>query len=115
MAQDPVLPAAFAVRCPTALIYDHEAAVCHLVCETPDCVNREQILTDIDAIDRNRAVATARVLSVTEEDPVTFTDAVLRAKEYISAGDVYQANLSRQWSAEVAPDIDASDIYAALV
>ena len=114
LAQDPVLPAAFAVRCPTALIYDHEAAVCHLVCETPDCVNREQILTDIDAIDRNRAVATARVLSVTEEDSVTFTDAVLRAKEYISAGDVYQANLSRQWSAEVAPDIDASDIYAAL-
>ena len=114
LAQDPVLPAAFAVRCQTALIYDHEAAVCHLVCETPDCVNREQILTDIDAIDRNRAVATARVLSVTEEDSVTFTDAVLRAKEYISAGDVYQANLSRQWSAEVAPDIDASDIYAAL-
>ena len=114
LAQDPVLPAAFAVRCPTALIYDHEAAVCHLVCETPDCVNREQILADIDAIDRNRAVATARVLSVTEEDSVTFTDAVLRAKEYISAGDVYQANLSRQWSAEVAPDIDASDIYAAL-
>jgi anthranilate synthase component 1 len=114
LAQDSVLPAAFAVRCPTALIYDHEAAVCHLVCETPDCVNREQILTDIDAIDRNRAVTTARVLSVTEEDSVTFTDAVLRAKEYISAGDVYQANLSRQWSAEVAPDIDASDIYAAL-
>ena len=114
LAQDPVLPAAFAVRCPTALIYDHEAAVCYLVCETPDCINREQILTDIDALDRNRPVATARVLSVTEEDAVTFTDAVLQAKKYISAGDVYQANLSRQWSAAVSPGIDASDIYAAL-
>ena len=114
LARDPVLPAAFAVRCPTALVYDHEAAVCHLVCETPDCINREQLLTDIDALDRNRPVAAARVLSVTEEDSVTFTDAVLRAKEYISAGDVYQANLSRQWSAEVSPGIDASDIYAAL-
>ncbi len=114
LAQDPVLPAAFAVRCPTALIYDHEAAVCHLVCETPDCINRDQLLTDIDALDRNRPVATASVLSVTEEDSVTFTDAVLRAKEYISAGDVYQANLSRQWSAKVSPGVDASDIYAAL-
>jgi len=114
LTQDPVLPAAFAVRCPTALIYDHEAAVCHLVCETPDCINREQILMDIDGLDRNRPVATARVMSVTEEDSVTFTDAVLRAKQYISAGDVYQANLSRQWSAEVSPGIDASDIYAAL-
>ena len=114
LAQDTVLPAAFAVRCPTALIYDHEAAVCHLVSETPDCIYREQLLTDIDALDRNRPVGSARVLSVTEEDPVTFTDAVLRAKEYISAGDVYQANLSRQWSAEVAPGIEACDIYAAL-
>ena len=114
LAQDPVLPAAFAVRCPTALIYDHEAAVCHLVCETPDCINRDQLLTDIDALDRNRPIATASVLSVTEEDSVTFTDAVLRAKEYISAGDVYQANLSRQWSAKVSPGVDASDIYAAL-
>jgi anthranilate synthase component 1 len=102
------------VRCPTALIYDHKAAVCHLVCETPDRSNREQLLADIHALDRNRPVATARVLSVTEEDAVTFTDAVLRAKDYISAGDVYQANLSRQWSADVSPGVDASDIYAAL-
>ncbi len=114
LAQDPVLPAAFAVRCTTALIYDHEAAVCHLVCETPDCLNRSQLLADIEALDRNRPVATARVLSVTEEDSITFTEAVLRAKDYISAGDVYQANLSRQWSAEVSPGVDASDIYAAL-
>jgi anthranilate synthase component 1 len=114
LMQDPILPAAFAVRCPTALIYDHQAAVCHLVCETPDGMDREQLNRDIDALERHRAVAAASVLSVTEEDPVTFTDAVLRAKEYISAGDVYQANLSRQWSAQVSPGVDASDIYAAL-
>jgi anthranilate synthase component 1 len=114
MAPDPILPAAFAVRCPTALIYDHVAAVCHLVCESPDGASRERLLTDIDTLERPRAGTTASVLSVKEEDPITFTDAVLRAKEYILAGDVYQANLSRQWFATASPGVDASDIYAAL-
>ncbi len=40
--------------------------------------------------------------------------AVVAAKEYIAAGDVYQANLSRQWLARVAPGTNASDIYASL-
>ena len=38
MAQDPVLPAAFAVRCPTALIYDHQAAVDYST-EEGGCIN----------------------------------------------------------------------------
>jgi anthranilate synthase component 1 len=109
-----LLPAAFAVRCPAALVYDHETSECHLVCETPNRVNREQFLADIDALDRDRLVTQASVLAVAEEAGEAFTDGVVRAKDYISAGDVYQANLSRQWSADIAPGIDASDIYAAL-
>ena len=111
---DEVLPAAFAVRCPTALIYDHDTADCHLVCESPDCVDREQLSADIAAIDRNRPVTAASVLSVVEEDSPAFTDAVIQVKDYIAAGDVYQSNLSRQWTAEVSPETDANDIYAAL-
>ena len=36
------------------------------------------------------------------------------AKRHIAAGNVYQANLSRQWTAELQKEIDASDIYEAL-
>jgi len=114
LESDPILPAAFAVRCPTALIYDHEDKQCYLVCETPECANNEQLLADIAALDRNRGAADSTVVSVQEQEPTDFTNAVVRAKAYIEAGDVYQANLSREWRAEVAAGLDASDIYEAL-
>ena len=114
LAPDKVLPAAFAVRCPAALIYDHAESVCHLVCETPECVNREQLHADIDALDRDSMLSRSHVVFVNEEDPPNFTDAVVQVKEHIAAGDVYQCNLSREWEANVSIGVDASDIYAAL-
>ena len=111
---DPILPAAFAVRCPTALIYNHDDKQCFLVCETPVCPNQEQLFADIAALDRNRRAAVSTVASVEEQEPTDFTNAVIRAKAYIEAGDVYQANLSREWHAEVTTGLDASDVYEAL-
>lgn len=114
LVPDTILPKAFAVRCPTALIYDHEDSTCHLVCESPECVDRELLLADIATIDRDRTWQPTAVRDTSEELPRTFTDGVVRIKDYIAAGDVYQANLSRGWAAEVPADTDASDIYAAL-
>lgn len=111
---DPILPTAFAVRCPTALVYDHEDRCCYLVCETPECVNKEQLLADIGALERGRVAAHSTVVSVQEQEPTDFTNAVSQAKGYIEAGDIYQANLSREWRAEVTEGLDASDIYEAL-
>jgi anthranilate synthase component 1 len=111
---DTVLPAAFAVRCPSALIYDHAESVCHFVCETDECADLAQVNEDIAALEVESVVPVARVLSVSEEEPAAFIDAVALAKDHIAAGDVYQANLSREWSADVSPGTNASDIYAAL-
>jgi len=38
-----------------------------------------------------------RIESVREEGPEAYLARVLRAKEYVAAGDIYQANLSRPW------------------
>ena len=114
LVADTRLPAAFAVRCSTALVYDHDDAECYLVCETPECVDGDQLLADIGALDRERETGQACVVDVHEEQPETFTDGVVRIKDYIAAGDVYQANLSRGWAAGISPDTDASDLYAAL-
>ncbi len=111
---DSILPAAFAVRCPAALIFDHDSDRCYLVCETPDCLNKSQLLADIAALDRTIEATLPTVLSVEEQEPSEFTDAVIAAKEYIAAGDVYQANLSREWFARVSTDLNPSDIYEAL-
>jgi anthranilate synthase component 1 len=111
---DPILPAAFAVRCKTALVFDHRNAACYLVSETPDCARRTDLLADIDSLDRREKLIEAKLVTVIDEEPTRYTDAVVCAKEHIACGDIYQANLSREWSAEVTKDLGASDIYEAL-
>ena len=39
LERDPLLPRAFAVRCPAALIFDHATGACTLVRETPECAS----------------------------------------------------------------------------
>jgi anthranilate synthase component 1 len=54
----------------------------------------------------------AAIPAVSEEDPRRFVQAVNRAKQYIAAGDIFQANLSRGWSFEV--QLPAAEVYARL-
>ncbi len=111
---DTQLPAAFAVRCRAALVYDHVAGTCVLVRETPDSLDRNALLGDIATIRQAAETAAADLTGIAEEDPGLFIDAVVRAKDYIAAGDIYQANLSRQWTAVFADDVDPARLYAAL-
>ena len=53
-------------------------------------------------------------MSTSEDEASVFIDAVRRAREYIAAGDIYQANLSRNWSVEVEDTRTAAVVYAAL-
>ncbi|MBV8047841.1 MAG: aminodeoxychorismate synthase component I [Paludibacterium sp.] len=54
------------------------------------------------------------LLSLGEDEPTRYTDAVVRLKRYICEGDVFQVNISRGWRAELAPDCGAADLFAAL-
>ncbi|MBT8087403.1 MAG: aminodeoxychorismate synthase component I [Gammaproteobacteria bacterium] len=111
---DRVLPCAFAVRCATALVFDHHDRTCYLVCESRQCDDEEQLRRDIDALVSGEGPATDALRSIREQPSRNFIDAVNAAKGYIAAGDIYQANLSRQWTAELQDDWHASDIYGAL-
>ena len=113
---DPVLPAAIAVRCTSAVIHDHQTGVTYAVSEDPECPEREQIDADIRASRPQKFASDARhaPASVAEEDGSLFLDAVKRAKDYIARGDIYQANLSREWSAKLDCETNADVIYAAL-
>jgi anthranilate synthase component 1 len=53
-------------------------------------------------------------LRIEEDEPQTFLTAVRRALDYIAAGDVYQANLSRGWRATAEPRVDPPMIYRRL-
>ena len=111
---DPLMPVALAVRCDAALILEHASGNCYLVAEDASAVDASSILDDQRSA--NSAAATAAPsspLDVAEESADDFLRAVVRAKEYIAAGDIYQANLSRGWSATCAT-ADPNDIYRAL-
>ncbi len=114
LAPDVLLPSAFAVRCRHALVLDHETGTCYLVSETVDSDEREQLLSDVAGLQGDDAATHSDLTDIAEEEARQFTDAVVRAKEYIADGDIYQANLSRAWTARAREGLDASDIYSRL-
>lgn len=112
LRKDGILPRAFAVRCPAALIRDHVTGELLAICEADTDGGMSELLhsiavasaASIDGGDRRREHAV-----VQEDNPVEFLDAVERTRHYIAAGDIFQANLSREWS--MASTLSASEIY----
>jgi len=111
---DPVLPTAFAVRCPAAIIYDHVNRECRLVCEQASELDATQIQTDIEQLDYRQPESESRTIMVSDDEPQQFIAAVTSAKRYIAAGDVYQANLSRQWAITVPQNLRSDSLYESL-
>ncbi len=54
------------------------------------------------------------VSALREEEPNSYLQNVEHARRYIHEGDIFQANLSRLWAAELAPKTDAVGLYARL-
>jgi anthranilate synthase component I len=95
---------AVALRTPCALVHVLESDAVWAVAEPAAAHLLDAVIADAqrvaDAMGRGGAVAEEPAdpaFEVTEEDPQLYIQRVLRAKEYIRAGDIYQANLSRPW------------------
>ncbi len=54
------------------------------------------------------------VAKIEEEAPAAFLERVRRAQEYIRAGDIYQANLSRPGGSSSQSEPDVAGLYDAL-
>lgn len=112
--EDPLLPTAFAVRCQAAVIFDHDTQEMHIACENDVGHFSSQVRRDLAQIERKKSNPSGVGFDVQEDPPEKFTEAVVSAKKYIEAGDVYQANLSRQWSVTVPDHMTAESIYSSL-
>ena len=113
---DPVLPAAFAVRCPAAVVFDHVHDQVFWVVERGARIDHAQFIADLEAVPVKAAEdhGHGSDLQAHVEEPAKFMSAVRKAKQYIAAGDIYQANLSRQWNVAVNDGLSPSDVYASL-
>jgi anthranilate synthase component 1 len=107
------LPRALAVYCPAAFIRDREESCIHLVAEQQGQI--ETMRADIQMCGQGPIENTPVELeSLNEDQPERFLDGVLRIKEYIREGDVFQVNLSRAWNGYIKPGVTHARLYAAL-
>lgn len=109
------LPEALAVRCTAAAIYDRELKQLTLIAE--DGVQQLETMRRDLAACRSSASARTEVQTLIgpaqEDDPQRYLDGVERILEYLHAGDIFQANLSRGWKAPMLQG-DAASLYSRL-
>lgn len=109
------LPVALALRCPAAVLRDHTSGECVLVSEVGHEALLQAVLADVDALASAPALPSWRPpASVEEDEPSRFTDGVARVLDYLAAGDVFQANLSRAWRARFDGHVEAAELFQRL-
>ncbi|MFO1402324.1 MAG: aminodeoxychorismate synthase component I [Steroidobacteraceae bacterium] len=108
---------ACALRTPAGLLHDHRSGHSFLVTEPGHEALGERLLADLARAPPPPAPAglpPGLGARLQEQDPGRFRDGVLRAQRHIEAGDIYQANLSREWRLEDAAGLDLPALYEQL-
>lgn len=103
-------PLAVISRVPAAIIIDHELNKCILVSEQekPELISR--LKQAIHAQKPYKSVQLPK-FDILEEDPEVYLSQLERIKHYIIEGDIFQANLSREWKVKFKQDCQATDLY----
>ena len=104
---------AFALRTPCALVHERATGKVFAVAEPTALASLERLEADARSVagQADPSPSPLDVESVVEEDPAAYLGRVVRAKEYVRAGDIYQANLSRPWRVELAREPDIGALY----
>lgn len=107
---------AWAQYMPAAIVHDHQRGERYAVAAPGRGGLLELLAADAAAAaahERCEAVPqSARRLA--EEPPERYLAGVERIRRYIREGDVFQANLSREWQGELADEVEPAELYAAL-
>ena len=107
------LPVARATRIPAAIILDHVSNETFLVVESDYADVLRLIEEDIAHVSVTSTPWSANI-SMAEEAPQHYLDAVARVHEYIRDGDVFQVNLSRLWQGTRPNELSAATAFEKL-
>jgi anthranilate synthase component I len=110
------LPVAFAMRCPAAIIIDHEIQQAYIICET----EYEECLQKIknDLIKSKTSCSYRQPVNIDklhEDNAEQYLNQVERIKHYILEGDVFQVNLSRAWHTKLSTPINNCSLFYRLI
>jgi anthranilate synthase component 1 len=115
LPQPAVGPIAQAIRIPAAVIHEHDSGRCWIVAEPEAAHLIPRIAADLQRVSRlSDSLEPLVEQQVVEDDPRHYLHAVERALEYIGAGDIYQANLSRGWRATLRAGVQPHQVYRRL-
>ncbi|MFZ5579594.1 MAG: aminodeoxychorismate synthase component I [Pseudomonadota bacterium] len=104
-------PVAYAERCPAGLIHDYQAGVSWWVEEGDEPRFLADFEQDRQAVASSPLPGVLPRFDLTEDEPEHFLDGVRRIREYILAGDIFQANLSRAWRGRFEAPTDPADLF----
>ena len=109
------LPVAVALRCPAAVLRDRSSGECVVVAEADASHWLDIIEHDIvRSFDARPLPAWRAPTAVDEEASPVYLDGVRRVIDYLAAGDVFQVNLSRGWSARFAQPLQPAALFQRL-
>ena len=114
LLRDARLPTAVAVRCPVAVLREHESGGTWVVAEPGHEAALPRVVSDaaaaIPVAPRHAVLASG----FTEDDDGRYLECVAEARRYIRDGDVFQANLSRAWRGRLTDPVDPAALHALL-
>lgn len=107
---------AFALRIPCAIVHDRVSGKSRIVAEPAYAAALEAVEADVLTAARAGAEESGplSISDLVEEPPEAYLERVRRAKDYIAAGDIYQANLSRPWRARLGGACGVGELYGRL-
>ncbi len=112
---DPRQPVAVALRIPVAVIRDRNSETAWIVAEAGHQERIDAVRADLERLTPQSAPRTDPIVDeIHEDDAEDFLEAVVKVQACIAAGDIYQANLSRQWTARLLDSARPTDIYRRL-
>ncbi len=108
--EDTGLPIAFISKIPSAIIIDHEKQICSIVTDDKN----EQLIQIIEKDIEDCVSYKYRELpefTIDEENPDIYRTHLSKIHQYIVDGDIFQANLSREWVARYRSKLNPVDLY----
>jgi len=108
---------AFALRVQHLAVFDHAQDAVYAVSADGDATTHASLVALLESAAQHPLAESEENPHVdrwAEEAPEVHLERVRRAKEYISAGDIYQANLSRPWRLRLRAGSDPGLVYPAL-
>jgi len=107
---------AFALRVENFAVHDVAADRVYAVSQHGDAAAHAQLIRDLEQAEKSPLDTgqPPRLAALEEEPEELFLARVRTAQEYIAAGDIYQANLSRRWRLRLHDRAEADQVYNAL-